>query len=65
MSDILPCGCRPGFFLCPKAEALWAAANAAYKAWSAERTFKAWGEYELALERYHAHNELPIRRSHE
>ncbi len=61
----LPCGCIPGYFLCPQAEALWAQVNAAYRQFSGWRREHAlasraevaaqWTSYQERIDRYNEH----------
>ena len=50
----LPCGCIPGFYLCPEAVRLWALVGDTYEQ---GRLTGDWKEYENARENYRKHLE--------
>lgn len=51
----LPCGCDPGYHHCAMADVLWAAVNAAYRAWRASGEEADWEAYRAAYLEYDAH----------
>ncbi len=54
--DILPCGCIPGEFDCPKAVELWREVNYQYGLLKGHpSTFEGWKDYDEALAKYREH----------
>lgn len=57
--DSLPCGCRPGVFLCPTAERLWATTNTTYRRGTETADPADYRAYREAFDAYTEHLTCP------